>query len=466
MNKSRLKAYYLFSDFLSASLAWFFFNWLRFREIAVVDGFETLLDYMSFLPVWGGQILVPFFWLTIYYFSGYYNDPIGKSRVTEFIQTFTSVLVGVLVLFFLIVVNDLPRAFSVFYVLFFSLLFIQFTLTYTIRLCITSYGIRQIKQRKLTENILIIGIGDRASKLSSKLYDLGYNIVGFVLVGKEEEIKVYPDLVLGEVGDLDSIMETEKVDELIVALDSPDSQKLLDILYPLYRFHLPIKILAESVNVLSRMKVKTMIGVPMVDLTANNLSYAEENIKHFLDKLISVTVLILCSPLFAYLAYRVKKDSRGDVFFRQERLGYMGKPFRIYKFRTMYEGAEANTPQLSELNDSRITLFGRYMRKYRLDELPQFWNVLKGDMSLVGPRPERKYFIDQIVKQAPYYYLMHNVRPGITSLGMVKYGYAKNVGEMIERLAYDVIYYENMSLLFDLKILVYTIKTVITGKGI
>lgn len=176
--------------------------------------------------------------------------------------------------------------------------------------------------------------------------------------------------------------------------------------------------------------------------------------------------IILFFPLFAYLAYRVKKDSQGNIVFKQERIGYMGKPFMIYKFRTMYTNSETDTPRLSDEDDDRVTPFGRFMRKYRLDELPQFWNVLKGDMSLVGPRPERKYFIEQIVQKAPYYYLMHNVRPGITSLGMVKYGYAKNVDEMIERLAYDVLYYENMSLLFDLKILVYTIKTVVTGKGI
>lgn len=204
----------------------------------------------------------------------------------------------------------------------------------------------------------------------------------------------------------------------------------------------------------------------MVDVTDNNFSSVEKNIKLFVDKLLSAVVLLLLSPLFAYIAWRVGKDSSGPVFFRQERVGCLGKPFLMYKFRTMYVNAEENGPLLSSENDERVTPFGRIMRKYRLDELPQFWNVLKGDMSIVGPRPERKYFIDEIVKKAPYYYLLHNVRPGITSLGMVKYGYAGDVDKMIERLEYDMLYYENMSLAMDLTILIYTVKTVITGKGI
>jgi lipopolysaccharide/colanic/teichoic acid biosynthesis glycosyltransferase len=163
---------------------------------------------------------------------------------------------------------------------------------------------------------------------------------------------------------------------------------------------------------------------------------------------------------------RVRKDSEGSVLIKQERIGYLGKPFMMYKFRTMRRDAEKDGPTLSSENDERVTRFGQIMRKYRLDELPQFWNVLKGDMSIVGPRPERKYYIDQIVKQAPYFYLLHNVRPGITSWGMVKFGYARNINEMIERIKYDILYYENMSLMLDLKIIIYTVRTILTGRGI
>lgn len=204
----------------------------------------------------------------------------------------------------------------------------------------------------------------------------------------------------------------------------------------------------------------------MERLTDTDLSWLERNIKFSLDKVASLFLLICLSPLFAYLAWRVGKDSPGPVFFSQERIGYKGKPFVIYKFRTMYRNAEENGPMLSSADDRRVTPFGRVMRRYRLDELPQLWNVLKGEMSLVGPRPERSCYVERIVKRAPLYSRLQNMRPGITSLGMVKFGYASDVDQMLRRLEYDILYCENRSFVMDLRILIYTVKTVITGKGI
>ena len=443
------------------------FNILRYEILFIInEGTDSLLDYLQYPGVLTGQIVIPFFWLVLYYFSGYYNKPFGKSRLTELFSTFITVLIGTIFVFFALLLDDIPRSINIYYRLFFGMFGLQFFITYIPRLLITQSGVRKIKNREWAMNVLIVGAGEKAIRIAHDLYRLGYDICGFVSEDERTPVKADRNQVLGTVEDIPVLMEKENVDEIVLAVESKNNKALLGILYSLYRYKRPIKVLADRFNMLSKIQLQTIRGIPLVDVTDNNFSPAEQNIKLFLDKVCSVVALLLLSPLFAYIAWRVKKDSPGPVFFRQERIGYLGQPFWMYKFRTMYVNAEENGPSLSSEDDLRVTPFGRIMRKYRLDELPQFWNVLKGDMSLVGPRPERKYFIDEIVKTAPYYYLLHNVRPGITSLGMVKYGYAASVDKMVERMEYDILYYENMSLTLDLTILIYTVKTVITGKGV
>ena len=466
MKKSKQAGKYILSDFISASVAWLLFNILRYEVFAIDEGADSLLDYLQYPGVLGGQVVIPLFWLVLYYFSGYYNKPFGKSRLTELFSTFITVLIGTVFVFFALLLDDIPRSIDIYYKLFFGMFGLQFFITYIPRLLITQSGMRKIKNREWAMKVLIIGAGGKAVRIAHDLYRLGYDICGFVSEDERTPVKADRNQVLGTVEDIPVLMEKENVDEIVLAVESKNNKALLGILYSLYRYKRPIKVLADRFNMLSKIQLRTIRGIPLVDVTDNNFSPAEQNIKLFLDKVCSVVALLLLSPLFAYIAWRVKKDSPGPVFFRQERIGYLGQPFWMYKFRTMYVNAEENGPSLSTEDDLRVTPFGRIMRKYRLDELPQFWNVLKGDMSLVGPRPERKYFIDEIVKTAPYYYLLHNVRPGITSLGMVKYGYAASVDKMVERMEYDILYYENMSLTLDLTILIYTVKTVITGKGV
>ncbi|EEC96508.1 exopolysaccharide biosynthesis polyprenyl glycosylphosphotransferase [Parabacteroides johnsonii DSM 18315] len=467
MKRSKQAGKYILSDFVSASVAWLLFNILRYEILFIInEGTDSLLDYLQYPGVLTGQIVIPFFWLVLYYFSGYYNKPFGKSRLTELFSTFITVLIGTIFVFFALLLDDIPRSINIYYRLFFGMFGLQFFITYIPRLLITQSGVRKIKNREWAMNVLIVGAGEKAVRIAHDLYRLGYDICGFVSEDERIPVKADRNQVLGTVEDIPVLMEKKNVDEIVLAVESKNNKMLLGILYSLYRYKRPIKVLADRFNMLSKIQLRTIRGIPLVDVTDNNFSPAGQNIKFFLDKVSSAVALLLLSPLFVYIAWRVKRDSPGPVFFRQERIGYLGQPFWMYKFRTMYVNAEENGPSLSSEDDPRVTPFGRVMRKYRLDELPQFWNVLKGDMSLVGPRPERKYFIDEIVKTAPYYYLLHNVRPGITSLGMVKYGYAASVDKMVERMEYDILYYENMSLTLDLTILIYTVKTVVTGKGI
>jgi lipopolysaccharide/colanic/teichoic acid biosynthesis glycosyltransferase len=189
-------------------------------------------------------------------------------------------------------------------------------------------------------------------------------------------------------------------------------------------------------------------------------------IKTLIDYSVSIICLILLIPVILLLAIAIRISGNGPVIYSQKRIGKSGKTFSIYKFRSMYSGTEEGVPLISDKNDKRITTLGRFMRKHKLDEIPNFINVLKGEMSLIGPRPEQKYFVDQILPKAPEYKLLHNIKPGITSWGQVKYGYASTVNEMIERLDYELTYLENRSLWFDLKVAFYTIGIILKGKGV
>ena len=461
---------YLISDYAASALAWFIFNIVRYYLVAQYEGFSTLSNFMHYLHVVKGQIIIPFCWLILHYYSGYYNNPLEKSRLSEFFTTFVSVFIGTIVIFFSVLLKNLPESIRIYYEQFSYLFLITFLLTYTFRALITNQTIRKFRKREWTVKALILGNGKKGDQILALLdkpfESLPYTIQGFIETNeKREDTPLHP--ALGNLENLEKIIKEQGTEELIVAIDSDNDVELLNLLYSLYQYKLPIKLPISYSKILTGgMKIRTITGYPLIEVTSNNFPEGEKNVKLTCDKLISLLVLLLLSPLYLYLAIRVKMDSKGSAFLKQERIGFGGKPFMIYKFRTMWEDAEKEGPSLSTLNDGRITPFGRKMRKYRLDELPQFWNVLKGDMSLVGPRPERKFYIDKIIKEAPYYYLLHNVRPGITSWGMVKFGYASNVEQMIERMQYDILYYENMSLTLDLKILIYTVKTILTGKGI
>lgn len=464
----RLK--YVLSDWLLSTVAWVGYNVLRYLLGAVHGTYESLTQFLLTPRVLVLYMGVPLMMMAVYWLSGYYNEVFRKSRLHELLVTFSSSFVNSLLIFFAVLINDVMNDRGTDYEMLFILFSMLFVLVYAGRCVITSHSSSMIKSGRWSLRTLVVGRGtDGAafvSRLNNMQQSLGYDICGMVSIPGEHDVKDVglPCYTLDE---LPRVCRDERIQELIVVPSRGNDTSLLHTLNRLYSLGLPIKARPTRGTILgTKVRLTDVYGVPLVDLTGSNMSQSDRNIKRVIDVVFSVIALIVLSPVLLAVAIAVKCTSRGPVFYLQERIGLHNVPFNIIKFRTMVDQAEAeNRPQLTATDDPRITPLGRFLRKYRIDELPQFWNVLRGEMSIVGPRPERQYYIDQIVEREPAYVLLHQVRPGITSMGMVKYGYAQNVDQMIERLDYDLMYIENMSLLNDFKIMVYTVKIVFTGRG-
>ena len=467
MINKRLRVRYILWDCFAALATWFTFNIYRYSILPLDKMYGSFFNFISSPRSIAAQFIYPLGMMLIFYLSGYYNRVVFKSRAGEFFTTLISTLVWVLSILFLSLMNKYIYT-EYNYNLVFSLWSIAFVWIYSGRWFITSHTAKLIHNGNIGFNTIVLGCSEGAVNLIKSIknlkYSVGYNIVGFVKL--EGEKCCNSNLPLFDISNLDNIIKEENIKKIIVSPEGNDRAKTFNLINSLYKYDLPIMLEAKEYEILtSRIRLSDIYGAPFVDVSVLSLSDMQENIKRFIDIIFSSIAITILSPLMAYVALRIKFGSKGPVIYKQKRVGFKRKEFTMYKFRSMIENAEEETPMLSSRNDQRITKFGKWLRKYRIDELPQFWNVIKGDMSLVGPRPERKYFVDKIIERAPYYSLLHRVRPGITSWGMVNYGYARNIDEMIERLKFDILYLENMSLLIDFKILFYTVKIVFTGRG-
>lgn len=417
---------YIFVDILSSLLVWGCF--LIFRWM-VYDGRVFSVDTV-FIPMFNFYtplIAYPIGCIIIYYLSGYYLRPLRKPYLRELLRTFISAVIIALGAFFIFIIDDPVTQYERYFMSLIVLFVLQFLGSYIPRWLVTFIS------HKLDSN-------------TPRTYTI-HSMEEVALFEQAHNIEPYDEVIL----DFNSKTKEDTI------------YTLINRLYPL---NVEISIVPSLYDMLTgAAMIDDVSDQPLIRITEHKMSDTELCIKRAFDIAISAIMLVLLAPLYLILALLVWTSSKGPIFYRQERIGLHGLPFEIIKYRTMCLHAESATPQLSADNDPRITKVGRWMRKYRLDELPQFWNILRGDMSIVGPRPERRYFINQIEEKAPYYCMIYKIRPGLTSWGPIKVGYTDTLDKMVRRLNYDIVYIENMSIKLDIKIMFHTIGVIFNGKG-
>lgn len=469
MNRRFQVAKYVLSDLIGSGLAWtLFFVYRKMYLEPVQIKFSAITFDENYFK---GLALIPLFWFGLYTVVGGYKEIFRRFRTKELGQTLLISFIGVTVIFFVLLLDDDVAGYKLYYRSFLALFLIHFTLTFIPRFLLTSSTVSKVHRREIAFNTILIGGNERAMAIYEEIESLpkspGNKFVGFVNVNGGDQLLADVGLPrLGKWNELRTVIEQHAVEEAIIAVDSGEHAHISKIMNELDGTHVRIKVIPDMYDILSgSVKMTSIFGAPLIEVNPEIMPAWQFSLKRSIDIAASALALLILSPVYLIIGITVWSTSRGPMFFLQERIGKYGRPFNIIKFRSMISNAEENGPQLSSCTDPRITPFGRWMRKTRMDELPQFWNVLKGDMSLVGPRPERQHFIDAITEKAPHYKHLHKVRPGITSWGQVKFGYAENVDQMVRRLKYDILYIENMSLAVDLKIIAYTVIIVLKGDG-
>lgn len=451
-------------DFLTINLAWSLYFFLRT---------STAIAPMPLKPdFWLPMFAIYIYWLAVFFFYGLYRSWHATSRTDEFLTILKAVSVGCLVLFFVIFLNDTNVQTEIS-----SRLII---LIYW-AIMLLAVGSGRVLYRTTRRRLLEAGIGRRNTvivgwnKRGRDLFDLvqqhpalGYKVVGFVKVDKKKVSASYKNIeVLGSLENLPSLISKRQIKEVLIALESDDHSKLLEVISCCNGHDVSMKIMPDMYDIISgQARTNQLYGFPLIEIMPQIMQPWEESAKRMMDIFASLFILLLSAPLWLIIAIAIKLDSEGPVVYSQERVGKDEKIFKMHKFRSMRADAEKDTgPVWAPVHDTRVTRVGRFLRNTRLDEIPQFINVLRGEMSLVGPRPERPYFVNKLSEEIPLYHRRLKVRPGITGWAQVKQGYDRSIDDVRSKVRYDLFYIENMSLRMDMKIILYTLYVMLTGKG-
>lgn len=444
--------------------------WLLFQYKISGTSFETFVaDYLTD----GVDLLrfsfVPFLWFFLFLFLDEYQDPYRKTRFRTFTRTFWHSILGVFLLYLFNIMSPAAPGMGL-VIYYFIFQFLSIGLARIIHLTILH---DRIQKGRIAFNTILIGSNERAWELYQEVHEQkeypGYHVVGYININGTTDPRLTRSVKhLGGIDGIDDIIRVHQIEEALVALEDNEYTRLRPVLEGLFDYagHLTIRITPDLYDILlGKVRLNYVYGAILIEVEREIMPRWQRVLKRVFDVVVAILVFILFWWLYLYIALRVRFSSEGPIFYKQERIGKGGVPFNIYKFRSMKVDAEEEGPQLSFEGDERCTPWGSVMRKWRIDELPQFWNVLKGEMSLVGPRPERIFYIEKIMEVAPHYKHLLRIKPGITSWGQVKYGYASTVEEMIQRLKYDILYIENRSFALDLKILFYTMLVLVKGSG-
>ncbi len=469
MPKSIERIFLILSDFIAIHLA--FFLWVLLREEL---GYPAHLSFGD-LAIISGLIYV--YWVLLFLFFGLYRSWYAQSRFDEFVALLKTVSIGVFVIFLLTLDlrRDIQNPFPLSRILIISYWFALLTSVSTGRMFLRTIQRKFLERGIGLRNTLIVGTGPRAFELCEKVKHypaLGYRVIGLVSLDAEGEPRQHQEgngraPILGSLSDLDTLIRRYEVEEILIAPEEQQRQRVVDVIGACNGLDVNLKIVPDLYDiVVGQARTNQIYGFPLIEILPELMPAWERRVKRLIDIGVSLLVLVLFLPVWLLVAVAIKLDSRGPVFYSQERVGRYGKIFRILKFRSMYEDAESMTgPVWADKDDPRVTRVGRVLRKLRIDEVPQLINVLKGEMSLIGPRPERPYFVEQLKKEIPYYSRRLRIRPGITGWAQIKHEYDQSLDDVRKKIQYDLYYLENMSLRMDLKIILNTIYTVLSGRG-